>query len=319
MAAAEEGKRNPEHFSFVDSRGICYVPIIADNGEVCCLTQEQFEEHRAIEEVCLEKGLPFAGVYAVTETVRPADPPLTLGSLAGVSRYLGELRRSDEAAQKWERSIASVRAGDVAGFDKMCADDPTFATRVGLESLGTRPIHVAASYEAAFPILTKLLAMPSVVASGGIDAKSASRKTPLDYAVCMVVPRAVEALVRAGCDAASLNPEVVPEYRENSPIPEELLQKIFRIMDLLPLTLKMWDKRWILLRALSRMQAEDSKCAMCTERPPDTVVLPCGHMVVCQDCSAKLKTDPNNRGTCIYCRQPIEGVYLVAEEAMERK
>lgn len=52
---------------------------------------------------------------------------------------------------------------------------------------------------------------------------------------------------------------------------------------------------------------EEAVCMVCMDRRPNTLVLPCMHVVVCVACSERLKGTPNAR-QCIYCRQPIESV-----------
>lgn len=52
---------------------------------------------------------------------------------------------------------------------------------------------------------------------------------------------------------------------------------------------------------------EPLACIACLERPADTMVLPCGHQVVCRQCSDKLK-DTLNAHKCILCRRVITEV-----------
>jgi hypothetical protein len=47
-----------------------------------------------------------------------------------------------------------------------------------------------------------------------------------------------------------------------------------------------------------------AECYICMDAPAQTVVLPCGHFVVCNACSEKLKTTPDAH-TCVRCRRPI--------------
>lgn len=47
-------------------------------------------------------------------------------------------------------------------------------------------------------------------------------------------------------------------------------------------------------------------CLVCFSNPPQTLVLPCGHCVVCKGCSDKLaKSDSAYNLKCIQCTQPI--------------
>jgi len=50
------------------------------------------------------------------------------------------------------------------------------------------------------------------------------------------------------------------------------------------------------------------ECVVCQDAPPDTLVIPCNHVVVCHDCSDALAGTPNAH-VCVVCRQPIEGIY----------
>jgi hypothetical protein len=49
------------------------------------------------------------------------------------------------------------------------------------------------------------------------------------------------------------------------------------------------------------------ECMICMDAPPQTLVLPCLHRVVCEACSAALR-GTNDRKTCTYCRSEITGV-----------
>lgn len=52
---------------------------------------------------------------------------------------------------------------------------------------------------------------------------------------------------------------------------------------------------------------EEFECMICMEQPPDTIVHPCGHCVVCKHCSLGLrKTADKDR--CVKCRQIIEWI-----------
>jgi hypothetical protein len=160
--------------------------------------------------------------------------------------------------------------------------------------------------------------MPEVIRE--INVKSESGKRPLDYAVAKLVPSAVELLLRAGCDAATIYSEVLPPYLVETPVAIADLERLFAVMNLLQPTMRQWDRRWVIMRAVSDKQpGAVDQCMVCMERPPQTVALPCGHKVVCEACSAALKVDPNNRRTCIICRQPIDDVYLLQSEKMQTK
>jgi hypothetical protein len=50
----------------------------------------------------------------------------------------------------------------------------------------------------------------------------------------------------------------------------------------------------------NRRLMEARKCKVCMDREVDTVFLPCGHLVACQECAPKLKN-------CRICRTFIRG------------
>jgi hypothetical protein len=55
-------------------------------------------------------------------------------------------------------------------------------------------------------------------------------------------------------------------------------------------------------------EEEEEECMICMACPPDTVVTPCFHEVVCAECSLKLETT-EDRAVCCQCRCEITGVY----------
>ena len=54
-------------------------------------------------------------------------------------------------------------------------------------------------------------------------------------------------------------------------------------------------------------------CILCEERTANTKVLPCGDVVVCQECSNKLQHTPD-RATCVKCRRPIQMILADGHE-----
>lgn len=49
------------------------------------------------------------------------------------------------------------------------------------------------------------------------------------------------------------------------------------------------------------------ECIICMDAKANTIVLPCGHTVVCSACSVKLR-DTNDARTCVRCRRPITSI-----------
>lgn len=54
-------------------------------------------------------------------------------------------------------------------------------------------------------------------------------------------------------------------------------------------------------------KAEPDRCMICLDVAPDTMVLPCGHIVVCAACSRKLQSS-HDACICVQCRRAIEEV-----------
>ena len=49
------------------------------------------------------------------------------------------------------------------------------------------------------------------------------------------------------------------------------------------------------------------ECMICLDKTADTIVSPCGHCVVCKECSIGLR-DTNDKNTCVRCRREITGI-----------
>jgi hypothetical protein len=56
----------------------------------------------------------------------------------------------------------------------------------------------------------------------------------------------------------------------------------------------------------------DSACVICYDKEADTMVLPCGHTVVCWTCYTLLEKSCEYR-TCVQCLQPVERAVLVLD------
>ena len=54
-------------------------------------------------------------------------------------------------------------------------------------------------------------------------------------------------------------------------------------------------------------EEDDNLCWICYEAIADTMVMPCEHVIVCKQCSDKLKKT-NDKTTCVKCRRPITHV-----------
>lgn len=243
-----------------------------------------------------------------------------------MKEYLDKLERNDTDVVSWETLMGVIKSGDLAQFQRLCKNDPGLASRVGVESVGTMPIHVAATYEEALPILRWLLENGH---AAEINVRSKiSNRSPLDYAVNGLNPEAVALLLQYG-GHCNLSFDALPPYIENLPVSETMLKNHFRVMDLLPRTTP-WDERWWRLKSemerkeqpsepacKKEKEQESQMCVVCMKDRANTIVIPCLHKVVCKACSAQLKNDAVNKSICVYCRQPIEGIWLEDDEKIQ--
>lgn len=53
---------------------------------------------------------------------------------------------------------------------------------------------------------------------------------------------------------------------------------------------------------------ESILCCVCEDAEANTIAVPCGHRVVCRQCSVKLNKDGDNSTRCVVCRQTITHV-----------
>lgn len=60
----------------------------------------------------------------------------------------------------------------------------------------------------------------------------------------------------------------------------------------------------------SEQPVDDLECMICMDAPASTIVEPCGHICVCQQCSAKLQSS-NDAALCVRCRTPIKKIINV--------
>ena len=59
------------------------------------------------------------------------------------------------------------------------------------------------------------------------------------------------------------------------------------------------------------IESDDGMCLICHEKQRATLCEPCGHIVVCEDCSQKLAEDETHKKKCILCRQNITRISYV--------
>ena len=52
---------------------------------------------------------------------------------------------------------------------------------------------------------------------------------------------------------------------------------------------------------------EEEPCIVCLDEKADTMAMPCGHVVVCHECSRRLEQTPNSH-VCVKCRLPVQHV-----------
>ena len=70
--------------------------------------------------------------------------------------------------------------------------------------------------------------------------------------------------------------------------------------------------------SISTTDLEEEECMICLDAKPTTTVIPCGHRVVCDDCSVKLKETPDNQ-ICTQCRCEITHVFYKNKNKVEIK
>ncbi len=58
---------------------------------------------------------------------------------------------------------------------------------------------------------------------------------------------------------------------------------------------------------MDTLDDDDTECLICLDRKSNTIVLPCMHVAVCQECSDGLE-NTNDANTCVKCRNPITSV-----------
>ena len=66
-------------------------------------------------------------------------------------------------------------------------------------------------------------------------------------------------------------------------------------------------KKVIVIKDNEKNEEDDNLCLICMENVANTMVMPCEHVVVCKQCSDKLK-NTNDKNTCVKCRRPITHV-----------
>jgi hypothetical protein len=215
-------------------------------------------------------------------------------------------------------AFRAVVDGDLESLKLLVANYPSLLTEP-LSTLKQSVLHCAAFYRSSGPILTWLLQQPQL----DLMARSVTGKLPLQYAISGINISAIVALLvtpNNGLD--KLVAADFPPYFEGQNLTTSVILDIFRMIELLPTTHKLWDKRWILFYQqerpglLAKRPAPDptlpdspDMCVICMATAPTTIVIPCMHKVVCSACSVKLQTDEHNSHICVVCRQPIDSIY----------
>ena len=59
----------------------------------------------------------------------------------------------------------------------------------------------------------------------------------------------------------------------------------------------------------SKMSNSDIQtCYLCCERPPNAILMNCGHGGICYDCAV---TSIKNNNTCVECRSTVEKIFKI--------
>ena len=275
-----------------------YVGITADDGELYFVTAEDYVRETELRRICEERGVRYLSIRGVTHAPIPRETVV----------------------------YETIRIGNARDYVSMCEAHPELVTLdIGG---GRRPIHIASAFVQATAILEWLLTTHRGTVD--IDARSTlSGRSPLDYAIACVNPVAVKMLLAHGASADHVDiPRLIPYIAELiDAVPPDAFAAVVRMINALPAHLReRCDPRWLRGERVTAAAGAPPPpppepvavtCVVCMERPPDTLVLPCGHCVVCVECSKKLKTSDTVAHLCVYCKQKIEGIYLVADDAMQ--
>lgn len=68
-----------------------------------------------------------------------------------------------------------------------------------------------------------------------------------------------------------------------------------------------WTREEIISKSDNDDNNDEKECMICLSELPNTMVLPCGHIIVCETCSRQLEKT-NNALICVKCRQPIDEI-----------
>lgn len=227
----------------------------------------------------------------------------------------------------------------VCEFFKACKEDDINSARKLIEEkginvhkpllkdLGQCPIHIASRYGAK--TITAFLVKEKKV---DVNVTSFSGKTPLHYCVgngfedkwietCKIlIDAGVKTDVRDNANrlpVQTIIPSESPSDTEIHPFLQDIIRKLYPLLkdqfdehahscikELITQLNKKHCKDPTPSQQQQQQQQEEETCAICYENPPDTMVLPCEHNIVCKSCSKELRGTPN-ADKCVYCRQEI--------------
>ena len=60
------------------------------------------------------------------------------------------------------------------------------------------------------------------------------------------------------------------------------------------------------IKAMKRQESALKECVSCMDDPRCMVCVPCGHLVLCEECADEVQNDDEQKDKCVYCLKPIE-------------
>lgn len=77
------------------------------------------------------------------------------------------------------------------------------------------------------------------------------------------------------------------------------------------------DNDYIQPKKVFKISEDDGLCMLCRENEKDTYVYPCGHLIICSECSDNTQKIKSFKNTCIYCNQNIKKIIYLNESNKE--
>jgi hypothetical protein len=258
-----------------------------------------------VANVCAQNNIPFVGVFGIVAPHPSADLALTPEDQQRMMATASDKKNASVDPRVYE----ACKSGDLAAVKQFRDVDFTKP----ITNLQQYAVQVAAWHgqpRVLEYLLRDLKLDPNVVSFSG--------KRALHYAAANLHDECVKLLLEAKANAefrdhrdllpiqcvlpADVTEVVLPDASMADRL-RRVCQHLESQLQHAPKTLQAWLKK----DAGDAKAKDDGQCAICLERPADTMVLPCEHCVVCKTCSLGLRTTPDAK-ECIRCRRKIEHV-----------